>query len=351
MFQSAPEDFGLGEARNIETETVLSDPSWTLYCLDHEKREALFVKTPHNLDLTQAPFLFQAQFLNAQELITIDFETFHRLAATIKPDSQKIIFVHSVGRCGSTLMSKVFSSLPGVCSLSEPDPATQLTEWRGRHLLPERELYALSESSTRFSCKPWPARNHDTRWAFKYRAQCIEIADWLMKAFPNAKQLFIRRQPLSWLESAFRAFVEPEQYRDPAFIALFEEVWGHYLPLIQNQQTPGKPMSVSKTWMYIWIAVRESQKHHESAGLHFHELDYEQLKTNPEHILKKAFEYCGLTTDDWSPVHATLQEDSQAGTVIARSKIRNLDRAVPQDGLAEAISLLTQWGYPPAPIQ
>ena len=347
MFQSTPEDFKLGNTVTAQADIVLSNPCWSLYCLDLDKREALFVKTPEHIDLTQAAFLFQEQFKHALEVLIIDFETFHEIAATIRPGSASVVFVHSVGRCGSTLVSQVFSALPGVCGLSEPDPATQLTEWRGRRFLTDEELRVLAESATRFNCKPWPARKPDTHWVFKYRAQCIEIADWLMLAFPKAKQLFIRRQPLSWLESVFRAFVDARDSRDPAYIALFEEVWARYFPLIRSQQIAGKPMSVAKTWMHVWIAAREAHARHRAAGLPFYEFDYESLKADPERILNGVFEYCEIAVDDWSAIRVCLQKDSQAGSVIARDKVKGLDRCVPEDGLAEARALLEQWGYKP----
>lgn len=345
MSQSAPEDFKLGDPKAESADSVLSDPRWTLYCLDLQRMEARFVKSPEDIDLTQAPFLFQDQYKFAQEVLSIDFATFHKLAATLSPDSSHVVFIHSVGRCGSTLLSKVLGSVPGICSLSEPDPATQLTEWRSCKLLPEKELLALADSSTRFACKAWPARGKDSFWAFKYRAQCIEISDMLMTAFPRAKQLFIHREPLSWLESVFRAFADKDAYRDPEFAAFFEEIWARWLPLIRTRQRRGKPMAVSETWMLVWIGVRETLARHKATGLPFHELSYESLQANPESVLKEVFKYCGIEVSDWSRVLSCLQHDSQAGTTIARDQVKHLDRSVPESGYYQAKTLLKRWNY------
>ena len=353
MFMAAPDDFELGKAEAVDPERLLSDPCWTLYCLDLDASEALFVQTPEDLDLTAESFLFQAQFKHAFEVIRLGFERFHHLASEIRVDSKKWVFVHSVGRCGSTLMSQLFRTVPGVCSVSEPDPPTQITEWRGRQLLEDRELQALAESSTRFCGKAWPGRAGDTRWVIKYRAQCIEIVDWLMQAFPGARQLFMRRQPIDWLESVFRAFIDGTVYRDPSFIALFEEVWARNFPLIRRQQVVGKPMSVAKTWMYVWIAVRLSQARHQAAGYPFHPIDYEALKTDPESCLRAAFAFCDIRVEDWTSMRSCLKTDSQAGTLIAQDAVKDLDRRVPEDGRDEALALLRQWGFfqtPPEPL-
>ncbi len=345
MFQADRTDFTLGASTFAPPEIVLSDPQWSLYCLDRINRQALFVKTPGNLDITDSAFLFQSQFTNAQEVLSIDFSTFHQLASTLQPDSSRILFVHSVGRCGSTLMSQVFRALPSTCSLSEPDPATLLTEWRGRRLLEDNESCLLAESSTRFHCKPWPARYPDTRWVFKYRAQCIEIADWLMHAFPNAKQLFIHRQPIEWLKSVYRAFVEPEQHQDPKFAALFEQVWCNYLPFIKEQRIPESPMHISKTWICVWIAVRQRLAQLKSAGLPFYELDYESLKSAPIPTLASMFKALDISVKDWAPIQAALETDSQAGTTIGRDKTKDPLRQAPSDAIAEAITVLKNWGY------
>ncbi len=76
-----------------------------------------------------APFFYSAQFEHAQELFTVDFDTFLELAAQV-PEADTLIFVHNIGRCGSTLLSKAFSRLDSCTSYSEPDCFTQIAYWR-----------------------------------------------------------------------------------------------------------------------------------------------------------------------------------------------------------------------------
>jgi len=345
MFLVRPEDFVVGPFSRFDADELLLDSCWSLYCLDAQNQEAIFVKTPPEIDLTDAPFLFQSQFLHAQHILRIDFESFHSLASEIQPSGDKILFIHSVGRCGSTLLSKVFGCIPAICSLAEPDPITQITQWRGMRLLPESQLQELCESSTRFGCKRWPNRKNDRFWVFKYRAQCIGVADWLINAFPSAKQLFIHRKPLSWLDSVFQAFVDEQRYRDASFMALFEKVWGEYFPLIRDNHIPGKPMNVSKTWTYVWISVMERLVQLKAEGYMFHELDYENLKLNPEPILRCIFQYCGVEITDWRPLRDCLQNDSQAGSTIAREQIKNNRRQFRENELREAVELLKNRGF------
>ena len=102
----------------------------TLYCLDFENRQAVFVETPPEYNLSRAPFLYQAQYELASRLVQIPFETLHRLAAEVVIDPTRLILIYSVGRCGSTLVSHAFNALEGVESISEPDVFTQmLGQW------------------------------------------------------------------------------------------------------------------------------------------------------------------------------------------------------------------------------
>ena len=46
--------------------------------------------------------------------------------STTKVDLNKCLWLHSTGRCGSTLLSKVFDAMGGIQSLNEPDVFTNM---------------------------------------------------------------------------------------------------------------------------------------------------------------------------------------------------------------------------------
>lgn len=54
-------DFTLLEEGNENDARLLTDPSLSLYCLDLDRREAVFVSLPANTDLESAPFYYEAQ--------------------------------------------------------------------------------------------------------------------------------------------------------------------------------------------------------------------------------------------------------------------------------------------------
>src|SRR5438128_2484517 len=97
-----PSDFRVRDGGAADPRIVLQQPNLTLYCLDFENRQALFVETTPECDLSRAPFLYQAQYEAALRLVQVPYETLHRLAAEVVVDPARLILIYSVGRCGST---------------------------------------------------------------------------------------------------------------------------------------------------------------------------------------------------------------------------------------------------------
>ena len=102
-------DFELQENGQVDAGEILSNTHFTLYAFDFEKGQAIFVETASPDKLSQAPFYYQAQYENAIRVVTIPFETMIQLAQSITVDDNKLIFIHSMGRSGSTLASQIFA--------------------------------------------------------------------------------------------------------------------------------------------------------------------------------------------------------------------------------------------------
>jgi hypothetical protein len=133
---AGPSDFATHETGSIELSRVLDDPTLSLYCIDPVGRTALFVRTPPQLDLSSAPFLYQAQYTQATEAVSVPFGQLHDLATRAPIPSERLVLVQSTGRCGSTLVSQALAAAEGVVSLSEPDVYLQLHQLRDRGATP-----------------------------------------------------------------------------------------------------------------------------------------------------------------------------------------------------------------------
>src|SRR5215217_867051 len=82
----SPSDFRVRDGGATDPRIVLQQPNLTLYCLDFENRQAVFVETPPECDLSLAPFLYQAQYDAAHRLVQVPYETLHHLAAEVVID-------------------------------------------------------------------------------------------------------------------------------------------------------------------------------------------------------------------------------------------------------------------------
>src|SRR5689334_24973660 len=81
-------NFELRESGNVEAEKIVKNPHITLFSLDFENARAVFVETPTDVDLSQAPFYYQAQRENALQVLTVSFETMIQLAQSVSLDDR-----------------------------------------------------------------------------------------------------------------------------------------------------------------------------------------------------------------------------------------------------------------------
>ena len=126
-------DFTLREDGTDDTAHLLSRPDLSLYCLNLEHKEAVFVSTPPEVDLEEAPFYYEAQFEHAHAVFTVSFDTFLNLAvnprdltasalsgtlagAEAVPEivaSARRIFVLAVGKAAARMMAAAEEHLAG----------------------------------------------------------------------------------------------------------------------------------------------------------------------------------------------------------------------------------------------
>jgi hypothetical protein len=315
-----PSDFEFNVGPSIDPQLVLSNPLISLYCLDHANRRALFVETAPSVDLSQAPFLYQAQYENAVRLIGVPYETLHDLARGISFDDQKLILVYSVGRTGSTLLGASLNAVEGMVGLSEPDVFTQLVtyrEWDGSN---EAEISALVESCTKLLCKPTEQTPNPQGWAIKFRSFAIELGDLLYKHFPDTRNIFLYRSAEPWLNSMLRAFGEAGE--DVGFRS-WAQGWLSTLvpPITEHVQAGGPLLTLSSLCSMLWLNVLERFTNLQNSGMPSLAVRYEDMQAAPHETLQKIFAYCGLPTSSMEAVYQVLEKDSQAGSGVSQEAI------------------------------
>ncbi len=319
---AGPADFEFSEGPAIDPQTVLTNPLISLYCLDHAIRRALFVETAPGVDLSQAPFLYQAQYENTVRLIGVPYKTLHELACGISLDDGKVILVYSVGRTGSTLLGSALNAVEGIIGLSEPDVFTQLVALREWDRSNDAEISALVESCLKLFCKPTEQTPDPRGWVIKFRSFIIHLADLFYNNFPNTKNIFLYRNAEAWLNSMLRAFGDAQE--DIGF-----RIWGQgwlstLVPSITRHVQAGGPLlTMPSMCSMLWLDVLEQYTNSQRSGMPSLAIRYEDLQAAPPETLQKIFEYCDLPVTSMDPVYRVLERDSQAGSGMSREALHH----------------------------
>ena len=185
--EASGEDFALGEP--------LERPGgghWTPYALDADLRTLHWSRTPEPAASYDAPFLYLAQYRHADALGT---SCPLRLP---EAGGGRRTFVFSVGRCGSTLLTRM-AEAGGLAALSEPDALVALgVRPKGCRERGDKLYAPLLDAVIRSS-----GLDPSARTLVKLRAQhsTPDHLSRIRRALPEADFVFVFREPRAWARS------------------------------------------------------------------------------------------------------------------------------------------------------
>lgn len=196
-----PEDWELGAAWPVHRfPTGFAVP----YAADVAAAQLLLTAHVWPARLQHAPFLYGAQRETARVILKLPFG---RLREIYGPPDREVspVFILSPGRTGSTLLSRLLGCVTGR-SFSEPDLFSQFAGQRGRlAALPEARRADLMWSLV----APFQALelgDAPGRVVFKFRSQVNALLPDLIAAYPQARYVFMLREPVAWARSCHRSF-------------------------------------------------------------------------------------------------------------------------------------------------
>lgn len=341
--------FDLCSAGTVSTDALLSTPH-TLYAFDDIERCAVFVETPPDLDLTAAPFYYLAQKEHARRVFTLPYATFNELGRTL-PDPSHLVLLHSVGRCGSTLLCKALGELGDVTTLSEPDVYTHIAGMRPPDGSRDQELMELARSATRFLCYS-KTLQPETTWLLKFRSQCIEMADLLHEASPSAYALFLARDFIGWMRSMGRLSKIHDPEREASYqqnrlnATMFTYPRNRYLSLLRVDPTP--PETRLEDLALHWASIVKRFLDLHERGIIRHSLTYDDLTRQPERALQAVATACHIPVNDFRDALATFEHDSQADTGLSGKLLREQSaHELTEDDLQRAQAVALRHGLEP----
>ena len=315
--------FDLRHTGSVSADTLLSTPDIPLYAFDDAGRHAVLVETPSDVDLTVSPFYYLAQKEHARRVFTVPYETFNELARAL-PDPAHLMLLYSVGRCGSTLLSKALEKLGDVTTLSEPDAYTHIAGMRLPDGSRDQELIELARSATRFLQRDKTSRQ--ATLILKFRSQCIEMADLLHKACPDAHALFLVRDFTGWMRSMGRLSRIHDPDREASYQksklnpTMFNYPRDRYISLLRADPTP--PETRLEDIALHWTSVTKRFLDLHRRGVIRDSLTYDDLIQQPERTLQAVATACHIAVGDLDAALAIFEHDSQAGTHLSGRTLR-----------------------------
>ncbi|MBF0425091.1 MAG: tetratricopeptide repeat protein [Magnetococcales bacterium] len=278
----APEDF---HCRGDGIPGAPPPARFTPYCFDLV-RELLLGVCADPIALLSPAFFFQAQYDQAESLHAVPFSA---LAATF-PDTllrrTRLVFLYSVGRCGSTLLSRALQTLPGVVSISEPDFPTQIMATEPDPAEDTAWLVHLLRHAVVALCRPYIG-DGGRCIVLKFRAECLFRAELLQRAFPAARNIFMTRNPHDWARSAYTAFA-------------------------------ATPEEIARRW----VKLRQQHTRAVALGMDFYQIGYENLLQQPLLALQRLCARCDLPAPDPEAVAVVFARDAQKGSSLSRDVLR-----------------------------
>lgn len=191
-------DFRLGVPRPV---TAQPGPAFLPYCIDRGS-ELMCLAEVDALQEDARPFLYMAQRDFAQQVALVPLRSLARLQAPDSLARATPVLVFSIGRCGSTLLSRLLDAA-FLKSYSEPDvfdQAALLGRLEGGGDGRTRDL-ALAYALGRFE-----AHAQGRRVALKFRSRSLGYFSDYDAAFPQARHVFVFRRVADWARSWISAF-------------------------------------------------------------------------------------------------------------------------------------------------
>lgn len=317
-------DFTWESGDIVDARSLINNPTISLYCLDDDSQQAIFVSLPEAIDLSQVTFVYQSQFDNAEYLIAVPYAIFLQLADSIDVDDSQLICIHSVGRCGSTLMTQALNELDSTIALSEPDIFSNFVTIR--HASQDEQI-PLLQASFKFMFRPIVTQNY-THYVLKFRNHCSDIMDVFFEAFPNAKHLFMYRNAIDWVSSLYRIIYNTG--RSHFQLPYDEAVEQHqlYFNLPTEEVTPlfdssQGAFSITLCRAVLWVQMMNRYAEFYERGLRPIVIRYEDLIEHRDDVLLKLFGVLSLPQDALRKAQSAFERDSQAGTKMARDKAQS----------------------------
>lgn len=265
-----------------------------------------------------------------------------------------LLFVFTLGRCGSTLLCKALDKLSNVQSISEPDIFTVLTSQYGKEMPPfpnpsvsNEILLLVTRVATKLLHNYFIHREPlKTHICYKLRAHIIYGSELLMNAVPSARGLYMYRNCLPFVESWIRITTKGSYFLYWILTSLRLDVFylkyqfGHsssfYEHLTKTSMNENSLFRQGFIWCfahYWWKNIQKALTIIKSSPRFFNVVvKYEDLVQKREDLIFEIAVSLGIEEKEisqskWS-IASVFSRNSQEGSVLSSKRDLNNDNDV-----------------------
>ncbi|XP_066926544.1 uncharacterized protein [Clytia hemisphaerica] len=307
--------------------------NYSLYTFTDD--EAIFVDCGDCdiFDKTKA-FVYDTQYKNAVKMVTMPLHSFHLVAKQVNVPKIPIIHLANHGRCGSTLLTKVFDAIPGALSISETNGFSDVVLLSHNGNKNRETLKKLCLSVILMTIKHGNTRN-STCIFIKLKNYALFLVDIMVEVLPSMKQVYMYRQGIGFVRSWEKLFIANDWKPLPTHIhKLICGIGKHRLMKDSLQRIESvnlEDLSHFAKIALIWIFSAVAYERLLQSDLKMKSLKYEHLVANPKKVLTNFFEFVELPLDQLPDIEDAFSNDSQQDTPFSS---RHVDKEKLKLGLA-----------------
>eukprot|EP00055_Hartaetosiga_balthica_P005903 m.17982 g.17982 ORF g.17982 m.17982 type:complete len:488 (-) comp4872_c0_seq1:179-1642(-) len=335
-----------------------------VFCLHETEKAVVVVDIPNTIEVIEddvgadgaskststnkrSIFFYQTLRNTATGAYVLSLPAFHQAAqkrgndrATLSYEDalSHALFVHSTGRCGSTLLSKALGTACGIVSVAEPDIYSSVyVAWVEGRLTRDEVKEIVRDATYVLITNILKGLDDDRVVAIKLRGFVTPLAGIMKEAVPEAKNMFLYRQPIPTVDSYCMAFFNSGITRTLHNLGLFSLIlkftWvENFIPVAAPvlRDTDRIPAHVSYKLGIVsfvlggWMSAMEYAFEANELGIWDAVLRYEELNEHKSHAIKKLVEslYPQLNVDEENENLKQVFTKDAHGTNAATSSAR-----------------------------
>ena len=287
----------------------------SLYCINENEAVLVDCGNEDIFDSSHHAFVYNHQFAVAVKLVCVPLSSFHKVVTNVTLPKIPIVHLPNHGRCGSTLLTKLFEAIPGSLSISETSPLTDLALLSQSGIYERGVLRKICFSIIMCTVKHCHSRKSKLLF-LKFQNVVTYVTDIMMEAVPEIKHIYMYRQPVPFVRSWEKIiFVNKWELADEMYMFWSGLGWSELLKDSPNHTKEYiKELSFFARIALLWITGVAAFNRLITNGCPIKSLKYEDMLHDPRKTLMTIFRYVNIDEDMIPDIDLVMSKDSQHGT-------------------------------------